>query len=112
MTGNRLIRLLRCMAASINCDFCRPLSGSPPPCNLENPILLRSNGYIDGRWEAADSGATLVVTDPANGERLGEVPLMGPLKRRAPSPRLNLHCRPGGRRPPRSALRSCAAGST
>ena len=44
---------------------------------LENPILLRSNGYIDGRWEAADSGATLVVTDPANGERLGEVPLMG-----------------------------------
>ena len=44
---------------------------------LDNPILLRSNGYIDGRWEAADSGATLVVTDPANGDRLGEVPLMG-----------------------------------
>ncbi len=44
---------------------------------LDNPILLRSNGYIDGRWEAADSGAMLVVTDPASGERLGEVPLMG-----------------------------------
>ena len=44
---------------------------------LDNPILLRSNGYIDGRWEAADSGATLVVTDLANGDRLGEVPLMG-----------------------------------
>ena len=44
---------------------------------LDNPILLRTNGYIDGRWEAADSGATLAVTDPASGERLGEVPLMG-----------------------------------
>ncbi len=44
---------------------------------LDNPILLRSNAYIDGRWEAADSGATLVVADPASGDQLGEVPLMG-----------------------------------
>ena len=43
---------------------------------LTNPILLRSNAYIDGRWEAADNGATLVVTDPASGGKLGEVPLM------------------------------------
>jgi succinate-semialdehyde dehydrogenase / glutarate-semialdehyde dehydrogenase len=44
---------------------------------LTEPLLLRSNAYVDGRWEAADSGATLTVTDPANGEKLGEVPLMG-----------------------------------
>jgi succinate-semialdehyde dehydrogenase/glutarate-semialdehyde dehydrogenase len=44
---------------------------------LAEPILLRSNAYIDGRWEAADSGKTLYVTDPASGELLGEVPAMG-----------------------------------
>jgi succinate-semialdehyde dehydrogenase/glutarate-semialdehyde dehydrogenase len=44
---------------------------------LTEPLLLRSNAYIDGRWEAADSGATLLVTDPATGDKLGEVPLMG-----------------------------------
>jgi succinate-semialdehyde dehydrogenase/glutarate-semialdehyde dehydrogenase len=44
---------------------------------LTEPILLRSNAYIDGRWEAADSGKTLYVTDPASGELLGEVPDMG-----------------------------------
>ena len=44
---------------------------------LTEPILLRSNAYIDGRWEAADSGATLRVTDPASNELLGEVPEMG-----------------------------------
>ncbi|MCK6406115.1 MAG: NAD-dependent succinate-semialdehyde dehydrogenase [Rhodocyclaceae bacterium] len=45
--------------------------------HLKEPLLLRSNAYIDGRWEASDSGATLTVADPATGERLGEVPLMG-----------------------------------
>ncbi|MBK8525465.1 MAG: NAD-dependent succinate-semialdehyde dehydrogenase [Betaproteobacteria bacterium] len=44
---------------------------------LTEPLLLRSNAYIDGRWEAADSGATLLVIDPATGDKLGEVPLMG-----------------------------------
>jgi succinate-semialdehyde dehydrogenase/glutarate-semialdehyde dehydrogenase len=44
---------------------------------LTEPILLRSHAYIDGRWESADSGDTLKVTDPASGELLGEVPAMG-----------------------------------
>jgi succinate-semialdehyde dehydrogenase/glutarate-semialdehyde dehydrogenase len=44
---------------------------------LTEPLLLRSNAYIDGRWEAADSGATLLVIDPATGDKLGDVPLMG-----------------------------------
>jgi succinate-semialdehyde dehydrogenase/glutarate-semialdehyde dehydrogenase len=44
---------------------------------LTEPLLLRSNAYIDGRWEAADSGATLLVIDPATGDKLGEVPMMG-----------------------------------
>ena len=44
---------------------------------LVDPRLLRSNCYLDGRWEAADDGRTLVVLDPASGNPLGEVPLMG-----------------------------------
>ncbi len=44
---------------------------------LVDPRLLRSNCYLDGRWEAADDGRTLVVLDPASGDPLGEVPLMG-----------------------------------
>ena len=44
---------------------------------LKEPLLLRSNAHIDGRWEAADSGATIVVNDPATGQPIGEVPQMG-----------------------------------
>ena len=44
--------------------------------HLADPRLLRSNCYIDGRWQAADDGRTLVVANPADGELLGEVPLM------------------------------------
>ncbi len=44
---------------------------------LTDPLLLRSNAYIDGRWEAADDGATFAVADPASGGKLGEVPQMG-----------------------------------
>ncbi|WP_299068056.1 NAD-dependent succinate-semialdehyde dehydrogenase [Accumulibacter sp.] len=44
---------------------------------LVDPRLLRSNCYLDGRWEAADDGRTLLVLDPASGDPLGEVPLMG-----------------------------------
>ena len=79
---------------------------------LENPILLRSNGYIDGRWEAADSGATLVVTDPANGERLGEVPLMGAAETTRAIAAAESALPAWRAKTARSALRSCAAGST
>lgn len=35
--------------------------------------LVRSFAYIDGRWIAAASGATIRVTDPATGQELGQV---------------------------------------
>jgi succinate-semialdehyde dehydrogenase / glutarate-semialdehyde dehydrogenase len=39
--------------------------------------LLRRQGYVDGRWVDADSGATFPVLDPATGETVAEVPRMG-----------------------------------
>ena len=44
---------------------------------LADPRLLRSNCFIDGRWEAADDGNVLPVNNPATGELIGEVPMMG-----------------------------------
>ena len=43
---------------------------------LKNAALLRRHGYIDGRWTAADSGATFDVRDPARGVVLAAVPDM------------------------------------
>ena len=39
--------------------------------------VLRQQCYIDGKWCDAASGATLDVTDPGTGARLGTVPRMG-----------------------------------
>ncbi|ELX11727.1 succinate-semialdehyde dehydrogenase [Janthinobacterium sp. HH01] len=44
---------------------------------LKDPTLLRQQAYIDGAWLDADNGATLAVTNPATGEQLGTIPLMG-----------------------------------
>ena len=44
---------------------------------LQDQNLLRQACYIDGAWAPADSGATLPVTNPATGERLGTIPAMG-----------------------------------
>ena len=44
---------------------------------LTDTKLFRQQGYVDGAWIAADSGKTVVVTDPATGEELGTVPNMG-----------------------------------
>jgi succinate-semialdehyde dehydrogenase/glutarate-semialdehyde dehydrogenase len=44
---------------------------------LKDPTLLRQQAYINGEWLDADGGATLDVTNPATGERLGTIPLMG-----------------------------------
>jgi succinate-semialdehyde dehydrogenase/glutarate-semialdehyde dehydrogenase len=44
--------------------------------HLNDPRLLRSDCYIDGRWEAADDGRTLAVIDPATGTAIADVPLM------------------------------------
>ena len=39
--------------------------------------LLREQGYIDGAWVDADSGATFAVIDPATGGTIAHVPRMG-----------------------------------
>ncbi|TDF86217.1 NAD-dependent succinate-semialdehyde dehydrogenase [Pseudomonas sp. H9] len=43
---------------------------------LNDNKLFRQQAYINGRWCDADDGRSLPVTDPANGELLGSVPLM------------------------------------
>jgi len=45
--------------------------------NLADPELLRQSNLIDGKWVHADSGRTVAVRNPANGEVVGEVPSMG-----------------------------------
>ena len=44
---------------------------------LEDMTLLKCQGFIDGQWVAADSGAVFAVTDPANGAKIVEVADMG-----------------------------------
>ena len=45
--------------------------------DLKDPTLLRSSGFIDGRWSDAESGRRVAITDPATGEAIGTVPDMG-----------------------------------
>jgi succinate-semialdehyde dehydrogenase / glutarate-semialdehyde dehydrogenase len=44
---------------------------------LKDMSLLKCQGFIDGRWVDADSGAVFAVTDPANGAKIVEVADMG-----------------------------------
>ena len=44
---------------------------------LRDPTLLRTQAFIDGKWVDADSGATLDVTNPANGECVAKVARVG-----------------------------------
>jgi succinate-semialdehyde dehydrogenase/glutarate-semialdehyde dehydrogenase len=44
---------------------------------LKDSGLFHELGFIDGRWMAADGAATSEVKNPATGERLGTIPLMG-----------------------------------
>ena len=44
---------------------------------LHDSDLFRQQAFIGGRWCDAESGATIEVNDPATGEILGTVPLMG-----------------------------------
>jgi succinate-semialdehyde dehydrogenase/glutarate-semialdehyde dehydrogenase len=45
--------------------------------SLKDQDLFRHQAYIGGRWCDADSGATVEVNNPATGEILGTVPMMG-----------------------------------
>ena len=44
---------------------------------LKDPTLLRQQAYINGAWLDADNGETHPVTNPATGEHLGTIPMMG-----------------------------------
>ncbi|MBP0632379.1 NAD-dependent succinate-semialdehyde dehydrogenase [Cupriavidus sp. AcVe19-1a] len=44
---------------------------------LKDSGLLRAQAFIAGKWCDADSGASLAVTNPANGALIGTVPQMG-----------------------------------
>ncbi|HWX03644.1 NADP-dependent succinate-semialdehyde dehydrogenase [Collimonas sp.] len=44
---------------------------------LKDPSLFRQQAYLNGEWCNADGGATHAVTNPATGEAIGSVPLMG-----------------------------------
>ncbi|MFZ4757872.1 MAG: NAD-dependent succinate-semialdehyde dehydrogenase [Burkholderiaceae bacterium] len=44
---------------------------------LKDAGLLRRQGWIDGQWIEADSGAVFAVTDPASGETICEVADLG-----------------------------------
>ena len=45
--------------------------------SLQDQDLFRRQAYIAGRWCDADNGAKLEVNNPATGEILGTVPMMG-----------------------------------
>ena len=40
---------------------------------ISDQALFKTQAYINGQWTDADSGATLAVTNPANGEVIAEV---------------------------------------
>ena len=44
---------------------------------LSDQALLRTQAYINGQWVDADNGATLAVTNPANGDVIAEVARCG-----------------------------------
>jgi succinate-semialdehyde dehydrogenase/glutarate-semialdehyde dehydrogenase len=44
---------------------------------LKDPSLLKQLCYLNGQWQAADSGSAIDVTNPASGEKLGAIPRMG-----------------------------------
>ena len=44
---------------------------------LKDPSLFKQQVLVAGEWCDADDGQTVAVTNPANGETLGTVPLCG-----------------------------------
>jgi len=50
---------------------------------LEDASLLKQDAWIAGRWTAAVDGRRVVIRNPANGNVVGEVPLMGAVETRS-----------------------------
>lgn len=49
----------------------------PSVIGLKDLRLLREQAYVGGKWCAADAGAVIEVTNPADGAQVGTVPAMG-----------------------------------
>ncbi len=47
-----------------------------PLAALRDPNLFRQQGCIDGEWQDADSGGTIAVDNPADGQPVGTMPKM------------------------------------
>jgi succinate-semialdehyde dehydrogenase / glutarate-semialdehyde dehydrogenase len=47
------------------------------PMKLRDPSLLCQQAFIGGEWTGAAGGATQQIRNPANGELIGTVPVMG-----------------------------------
>jgi succinate-semialdehyde dehydrogenase/glutarate-semialdehyde dehydrogenase len=45
--------------------------------NLHDQTLFRQQAYVAGAWIEADHGAVSIITNPATGEALGQVPELG-----------------------------------
>ena len=50
--------------------------------HIQNQALLRSTVFFDGKWVAADNGATFAVRNPASGSLLADVPNCGAVETR------------------------------
>jgi len=44
---------------------------------LNDPTLLRQQAFLAGEWADADSGETVTIANPANGNAVGTVPMCG-----------------------------------
>jgi succinate-semialdehyde dehydrogenase/glutarate-semialdehyde dehydrogenase len=53
------------------------MTESHPLSRLADPSLLRTQAYVNGLWIGADDASTFDVVDPATGDVLAAVPLMG-----------------------------------
>ena len=79
---------------------------------LQDQKLFRQQCYVDGKWVDALNRGTIPVTNPATGEVLGTVPRMGAEETRQAIEAADRALPAWRARPPRSAPRSCANGST
>ncbi|KIJ69891.1 hypothetical protein HYDPIDRAFT_104549 [Hydnomerulius pinastri MD-312] len=52
-------------------------AGNGSVWGLKDPSLIKTQGYIDGKWVDAKEGGKILVTNPATEEELGTVPEMG-----------------------------------
>jgi len=65
---------------------------------LNDLTLLRSQAYVDGRWCGADSGSVIRILNPANGQLIVMVPLMGTAETRRAIEAANRSFRPWSQR--------------